>query len=107
MTKIGHCRAFLLSSVTTLAACGSVEVPRERWFRLDPPAVAESAPTRGGVLRVQDLQLGTALEGDCLLVQDGVAVLQHPFTKHGQHHAAACPVQQLDTQRRFEPLDAF
>lgn len=54
------------------AACGSVAVPRERYFRLDLPTAAEPAATRGGVLRVQDLQLATALDGDCLLVQHGV-----------------------------------
>lgn len=81
MTEMGHCRAFLLLPVTMFAACGSVEVPRERWFRLDPPGVAASAPTRGGVLRVQDLQLGTALEGDCLLVQDGVRLETRPLER--------------------------
>ena len=64
-----------------LAACGSVEVPRERFFRLDLPAARRPDPGRAGVLRVQDLQLGPALDGDCLLVQRGVEVLPRPLDR--------------------------
>ena len=71
----------LVSFVAVAAACSSVEVPRERYFRLDPPRVAEAAPTRGGVLRVQDLQSATALEGDCLLVQRGVQLEPRPLER--------------------------
>lgn len=63
------------------AACGSVAVPRERYFRLDPPTAAEPAATRGGVLRVQDLHLATSLDGDCLLVQHGVRLEPRPLER--------------------------
>jgi uncharacterized lipoprotein YmbA len=58
--------------LAVLAACASVEVPVERLYRLDLPASASPDPGRAGVLRVQDLQLATALDGDRLLVQRGV-----------------------------------
>jgi uncharacterized lipoprotein YmbA len=74
-------RRFSTLPMFVLAACGSVEVPRERFFRLDPPAAAAPAATRGGVLRVQDLQPGTALEGECLLVQHGVRREPHPLER--------------------------
>lgn len=70
-----------MPAVVLLAACGSVDVPRERFFRLDPPSVASPAPTRGGVLRVQDLQAGTALDADCLLVQHGVRLEPRPLER--------------------------
>lgn len=57
-----------------LASCSSVVVPRERFYRLDLPAAGEPDPARGGVLRVQDLQLNTALDSDCLVRQDGVCL---------------------------------
>lgn len=81
MTK--HCRTkFVLVGVAALAAsCSSVAVPRERYFRLDPPHASQPAPTRGGVLRVQDLQPATSLEGDCLLVQRGVQLEPRPLER--------------------------
>lgn len=74
-------RRCCISLITLLPACSSVEVPHERYFRLDPPIVAEPAATRGGVLRVLDLQLGTALDGDCLLVQHGVRLEPRPLER--------------------------
>lgn len=61
--------------------CRSVEVPRERYYRLDPPAVAVDDPQRGGVLRVCDLQLGRALDGDNVLVADGVRLEPRPLAR--------------------------
>lgn len=63
------------------SACGSVEVPRERFFRLDLPEARRPDPGRAGVLRVEDLRLGTALDGDCLLVQHGVEVEPRPLDR--------------------------
>jgi uncharacterized lipoprotein YmbA len=64
-----------------LAACGSVAVPRERIYRLEPPAAAAAAPLRAGILRVFDLQLGTALDSDCLLVAEGVRLEPRPLDR--------------------------
>ena len=64
-----------------LAACSSVEVPRERLFRLDTPAAAAPDPGRAGILRVHDLQLATSLDGDYLLVQHGVSLEQRPLER--------------------------
>lgn len=63
------------------AACSSVELPRERFFRLDLPVPRQPDPGRAGVLRVQDLQLGTALDSDCLLVQRGVRLEPQPLER--------------------------
>ncbi len=71
------CAVLLLS----LAACGSVDVPRERFYRLDLPAPAPADPQRAGVLRVQDLQLGTAIDSDCLLIADGVRLEPRPLDR--------------------------
>lgn len=54
-----------------LASCGSVELPREHFWRLDLPAPAGGELPRAGTLRVLDLQLGNALSGDCLVRADG------------------------------------
>lgn len=62
----------IASAVPFLAACGSVELPVERFYRLEPPAIENPDPERAGVLRVHDLQLGTALDSDRLLLQRGV-----------------------------------
>lgn len=58
-------------AAAAVAACGSVEVPRERYWRLDLPAAGPGPGPAALVLRVLDLQLGQALSGDCLLVADG------------------------------------
>ncbi len=73
--------AAFLSIALGLAACSSVEVPRERYFRLDLPVAKSPDPGRAGVLRVQDLQLGTALDSDCLLVQHGVLLEPRPLER--------------------------
>jgi uncharacterized lipoprotein YmbA len=57
------------------ASCGSVELPRESWWRLSVATERQPASMRQGVLRVADLQLGNALSGDCLLVANGPARL--------------------------------
>ncbi len=64
-----------------VGACGSVEVPRERHFRLALPEVAAADPQRAGVLRIADLQLGTALDSDCLLVASGVQIEPRPLER--------------------------
>lgn len=79
-------RPFCLSStwpllVVLAAACGSVAVPVERWYRLEPPALVAPDPARGGVLRVQDLQLNTALDSDSLVRQDGVRLEPWPLAR--------------------------
>lgn len=80
MTRVRTATASLLLP-SLFAACGSVEVPRERFFRLDLPTARQPDPGRAGVLRVQDLQLGTALDGDCLLVQHGVRLEPQPLER--------------------------
>jgi uncharacterized lipoprotein YmbA len=76
-------RTFLLGAAVAslLAACGSVAVPSERFYRLAAPAPAEPDPSRGGVLRVQDLQLSTALDSDCLMRQHGVLLEPRPLAR--------------------------
>ena len=74
-------RSNVLLLAAMLAACSSVEVPREQFYRLDLPKAAEPDPSRAGVLRVHDLQLGTALASDCLLVHDGVHVVPRPLQR--------------------------
>ena len=63
-------------------ACGSVQLPQERYWRLELPAPVGGELPRGGVLRVHDLQLGNALQGDCLLVAPGDAQLVPRLTDH-------------------------
>ncbi len=58
----------------SLAACGSVTIPRENFWRLDLPAQRAglaAAPMASPILRVQDLQLGNAMSGDFLVVSHG------------------------------------
>ena len=64
-----------------LPGCSSVAVPSERYFRLDPPAAAEGKEPGAGILRVFDLQLGRALDGDCLMVADGVRLQPRPLDR--------------------------
>ena len=64
-----------------VVACGSVELPRERYFRLDPPPIAPADPQRAGVLRVMDMQLGTAIDRDCLLVARGMELEPRPLDR--------------------------
>ena len=76
-------RTWLVLSLLSACAlgCRSVEVPRERYYRLEPPAAGPADPGRGGVLRVLDLQLGTALDSDCLLVAEGVRLEPRPLDR--------------------------
>lgn len=76
-------RTFLVAAAlaTLLAACGSVAVPSERFYRLAAPAPAEPDASRGGVLRVQDLLLSTALDSDCLMRQHGVELEPRPLAR--------------------------
>lgn len=62
-------------------ACSSVEVPVERYYRLDVPPVATPDTQRAGILRVQDLQLNTALASDCLQRMDGVRLWPAPLAR--------------------------
>ncbi|MBL8739184.1 MAG: membrane integrity-associated transporter subunit PqiC [Planctomycetes bacterium] len=76
-------RTFLVAAgiAALLAGCGSVAVPSERFYRLAAPAPAEPEASRGGVLRVQDLQLSTALDSDCLMRQFGVQLEPRPLAR--------------------------
>ena len=60
--------------VIPLAACGSVALPVERYYRLQLSQPEAPDPMRAGTLRVYDLQLGTALDSDRLLYQSGVSL---------------------------------
>lgn len=64
-----------------LAACSSVEVPVERFYRLQLCEAVAPDPARAGTLRVHDLQLGTALDSDCLLCQSGVRLEPRPWSR--------------------------
>jgi len=79
-TKVLGSRA-LLAAVAVFGGCRSVEVPHERYFRLDLPAPSAGDSQRAGVLRVLDLQLGTALDSDCLLVVSGARILPRPLER--------------------------
>lgn len=61
-----------IAAAVLFAACGSVPVPPEQYYRLEPPPLSAPDPQRGGVLRVHDLALQTALDSDCLQRLDGV-----------------------------------
>lgn len=74
-------RSHWFAALFAFAACGSVEVPHERYYRLDVPAAATPDPAQGGVLRVQDLQLATALDSDCLMRVDGVQLSARPLAR--------------------------
>jgi uncharacterized lipoprotein YmbA len=69
------------SVVVAAAACRSAAVPEELYYRLPVPPAAAAAAVRGGVLRVQDLQLGTSIDADWLLRQDGVCVQPRPLAR--------------------------
>ncbi|HEB53407.1 MAG TPA: hypothetical protein ENI87_09155 [bacterium] len=71
----------LLGAVALLAACSSVAVPIERFYRLRQPSPEADDPLRIGTLRVHDLQLGTALDSDRLLVQRGVRLEPRPLAR--------------------------
>lgn len=68
-------------AVLTLAACSSVELPVERYYRLQPSEAGAPDPMRAGTLRVYDLQLGTALDSDRLLYQSGVSLEPHQLAR--------------------------
>jgi uncharacterized lipoprotein YmbA len=72
---------WLIAGSLLLAACSSVEVPSERFYRLAPPPVSPPDPQQGGILRVQDLQLQTALDSACLLRLDGVRLWPSPLAR--------------------------
>lgn len=74
-------RSCWFAALFALAACGSVDVPRERFYRLEVPAAATPDASQGGVLRVQDLQLATALDSDCLMRVDGVQLSARPLAR--------------------------
>lgn len=63
------------------AACGSVDVPHERFYRLALPEPQAAAPGRQGILRVADLQVGTALDTDCLLRAAGLRLEPRPLDR--------------------------
>lgn len=62
-------------TVLSLGACGAVEVPEERYYRLALPEVpaapgAEQKPRELGVLRVRSLELAATLDGDRIMVAE-------------------------------------
>jgi uncharacterized lipoprotein YmbA len=67
--------------VPWFCGCSSVEVPSERFFRIDPPAAAVREQPGAGILRVYDLQLGRAIDGDRLMVADGVRLQPRPLDR--------------------------
>jgi uncharacterized lipoprotein YmbA len=73
--------AMVVCCVPWLVGCRSVEVPSERFFRLDPPAMAVGEQPGAGILRVYDLQLGRAIDGDRLMVADGVRLEPRPLDR--------------------------
>lgn len=81
-------KRLLAFGLSLLAGCSSAELPREHYWRLELPGPAGGELPRGGVLRVDDLQLGNALSGDCLVRADGPLHLE-----------------QLELQRWIAPLD--
>jgi len=72
---------FTWLAIALLAACSSVEVPVERYYRLQLSAADAPDPMRAGTLRVHDLQLGTALDSDRLLFQSGVTLEPRPLAR--------------------------
>ena len=80
--SVGSCwPLFALVALFALGACSSVEVPTEQFYRLETPKVAAPDPQRAGILRVQDLQLNTALDSDCLQRLDGVRLQLRPLSR--------------------------
>jgi len=78
MTRSRMCFVLVLG---LLAACSSVELPVERYYRLQPSSAGTPDPMRAGILRVHDLQLGTALDSDRLLFQSGVTLEPRPLAR--------------------------
>jgi len=72
------------------AACGSVEVPVETFYRLPAPRPPQSSAPLPAVLRIDRLHLAANLAGDQLLVADG-PVRMHRY----QLHRWAGPVDEL------------
>ena len=64
-----------------LAACGAVELPEERFYRLHVPRAGSAHAMSGGVLRVDRLTVAPHLRGDRLMVSEG-AVLVRPYRFH-------------------------
>jgi len=74
-------RLLAVCCLPCLHGCRSVEVPNERFFRIDPPASAADRQPGAGILRVFDLQLGRGLDSDCLMVADGVRLQPRPLDR--------------------------
>jgi len=74
-------RAIVLFGALCMTSCSSVVVPSERFFRLELPEPATGTGPGAGILRVFDLQLGRALDGDCLMVADGVRLQPRPLDR--------------------------
>jgi uncharacterized lipoprotein YmbA len=72
---------WLVGALAVVAGCGSVAVPSEQFYRLELAAPSPPDPQRGGVLRVHDLQLGTALDSDSLLQQEGLRLSPRPWSR--------------------------
>ena len=64
-----------------LCACGSVTIPEETFYRIELPRPELAAFTDLMILRVQNIQLGGALQGDRLMVASEPFHLQ-PYDLH-------------------------
>jgi len=71
----------LAAALCIACGCRAVQVPREQFYRLELPSPAAGAGPRAAVLRVNDLQLGTSLSGDCLLVATGTRLMPRPLDR--------------------------
>lgn len=77
-------------ALAALSGCGSVSVPEQCYYRLEPPAPTAATSPRAGSLRVSGLELAADLTGDRVMVaEDPVRVT--PFVNH--HWAG--PLDQL------------
>ena len=64
-----------------VAGCGSVEVPKQLYYRLEAPEPPKATIPRAGVLRVGGLELAADLAGDRVMVAEN-AVQVAPFVHH-------------------------
>ena len=75
----GWGRALLVC--VALAGCGAVELPEERFYRLECPRPQAAPEAFAGTLRVDRLTVAPHLRGDRLMVSEG-AVLVRPYRFH-------------------------
>lgn len=83
MTPCAH-RGWAAALCFAAAACGSVKLPEEHFYRLaypDPEPQCEAPAAGGLVLRIERLGVATHLSGDRLMVGEGPVVV-HPYRFH-------------------------